>query len=178
MFQASHRKLAASLAALTLTCTGIAWSASAARVRWTSPGSAAIPQTGYEDDIQRVGSRLMMPPGSGSYAKAVFPVNGDSLLSPDVIALSARFKDTGSNDRLRIYLKEFRHDTGLTYTRLLLDSNTRPGSTSPQLMYDEDENPGWGFESPNAVFFVEVRLYKYGSTTPSLYSLSLEGAVE
>ncbi len=171
-----HHGLLAGLAALTLTGLTIAGS-STQRVKWTSLGNCGFPRAGYEDDITR-GTRYMTMPSSSGFTNFYFPVNVDTqTYGPDYVSLRASIIKAASDENVTVYLKEYRMDTGLVYTRLSMNSYGKGTSSSKQIISDVEFAPGWSFEDPDAVFFLDVRMYNQSSSggAPRLYGLSLTG---
>ena len=176
-----NRKLFAGLSALVLTLSGLAFAGNSFyNVKWASPGSCVIPRTGYESHIKTARPYLTMPATGSTFANAYCPVNPDTGIYPaDFIKLQAKVLKGSTTDRVRVYLKEYKVDSGLTFTRLAVDRNTLPTSSATQLLNDDDWSAGWSFDDPNSVFFIEVYMNKSASTAaPRLYSMSITGDLQ
>ena len=97
---------------------------------------------------------------------------------PDTWDLRVKFRDRGSNERIIVRLKEHNVSTGVTYTRMTLDSNSYSASSGWQVRTVRQTMAGWGFDNTRSVYYVEVDLYKATSSgRPDLASLQIIGSI-
>ena len=117
-------------------------------------------------------------PSSSGCANFYFPVNVDTqTFGPDYVSLRASIIKAASDENVKVYLKEYRMDTGLVFTRLGMNSYGKGASSSKQIISDFEFAPGWGFDDPDAVFYLDVRMYNQSASggAPKLYGLTLTG---
>lgn len=91
-------------------------------------------------------------------------VSEGGIYGGDGYRLTARFRDNGTSSRIRLYLKEYNLLTGITTTRMTLDSNDFPPSNGYQTQTVGNCAPGWAFDFNNKAYFIETSIQKTDRT--------------
>lgn len=101
-------------------------------------------------------------------------VSEEGLYGGDGYTFTARFRDNGSYSRVILYLKEFNMTTGSTITRMTLDSNAFPVSSTYQTRSVSTCWPGWSFNFNKNAYFIEAQIQKTNSSgSPGLGAIQI-----
>ena len=88
--------------------------------------------------------------------------------------MTVRFKDTGANSRVIVWLREYNIWTGNLVTRMMLDSNDYGSSSTYQTRTVSKCTWPWTYDFNNKVYYIETSIVKTNSAAgPGLASVQL-----
>ena len=88
--------------------------------------------------------------------------------------MNVRFRDTGTYSRVIVKLQEYNIYTGITQTRMTLDSNNYVASGSYQTKSVSSCSWSWSYDFNNNVYYIESSIIKTNSTAnPGLAGVQL-----
>ncbi len=137
---------------------------------WTTVGSAG---TVDEADAAIVSlsagvaavASTASPPATLDMRYNVVAVDGLLQTAGDAMALTARFLDNGAAARVVLRLREYSLTTGVTTTRITLDSNAFPASSAYQVRSANSTCfSGNFFDFNRNAYYVEAQIQKTGLT--------------
>jgi hypothetical protein len=98
----------------------------------------------------------------------------DGLFFGEGATLRARFLDNGDQAQVILHLKEVNLDTGVTTTKMTLDSNKFPSASAFQTQSVSKCGSGSGFNFANRAYFIEAQLIRTGPNgNPGLAAIQL-----
>jgi hypothetical protein len=148
--------------------------ARAQQLQWTTIGSSGVLY--YPTDPSKVSqwNGLVCPsyPNTGSFRWTYNLPVPPTLYTYTNTAMAVHFRDAGdSSDWIRVQRQEFDPTTGLTYTRMIFDSNSFTPSG-----WDQE---GWKLSTfdfnPYKIYYLDAEIHRSSLSppTPLLYSIRL-----
>jgi hypothetical protein len=100
------------------------------------------------------------------------------LASHDGYLLAVRFRDNGAEARVRVFLREYNLNTGVTTTRMTFDSDNLSSPSPASIQFQTRPaticSPDWHFDFVNKAYYIEAYLSRTSANgAPGLAAIRL-----